>query len=80
VAQCYYPELKREIDEATHAGEMDRLGSTGCNTLYFKKHISSLHRNHDKTKTITAQLVQKTLDDEFHFAFVKWGFYIQTKA
>ena len=80
VARRYCPELKQDIDEATRAGEMDRLGSTGCNTLYFNKYISSLHRDHDKTKAITAQLVRKTLDDEFHFAFVEWGFYIQTEA
>jgi hypothetical protein len=59
---------------------MDRLGSTGCNTLYFQKYISSLHRDSDKTKAITAQLVQQTQSDEFHFVFVEWGFYIQTEA
>ena len=79
-ARIHFPDLVREINEATHKGEMDPLGSTGCNTLYARKYISSLHRDHDKTKAITAQLVRQTLADEFHFAYVDWGFYIETEA
>lgn len=59
---------------------MDRLGSTGCNTMYFQKYMSSIHRDFDQAKAITAQLGRETEGDEFDFAYVEWGFYIHTRT
>lgn len=59
---------------------MDRLGSTGCNTMYFNKYMSSIHCDNAKTKAITAQLARETAGDDFNFAYVEWGFYVHTRT
>lgn len=80
VAMRHCPDLRQDIDSTTKRAIMKRLGSTGCNTLYFKKYMSSIHKDHDKTMAITAQLRRNAKCDEFHFAFVDWGFYIETEV
>lgn len=59
---------------------MESLGSTGCNTMYFQKYMSSIHRDDDRTQAITVQLERKTRGIDFDFAYVEWGFYIHTRA
>jgi len=74
------PDLYKEFKDMTREGGMRKLGTTGATTLYAKNYMSPIHRDYDKIKAITAQLQRQARNDEFHFAFVEWGFYIQTVA
>lgn len=80
VARRNTPEIVRDIKKDTVSSEMMRLGSTGCNSLYARKYMTSIHPDQDRSKAITAQLLRNTKPDEYHFIYATWGFLVVTEV
>jgi len=66
------------MKEASQEAQMKRLGSLGGVMFYCRGYMSPGHVDFEKCMAITAQLCKVAQPDEYHFAYVKWGFYIET--
>ena len=78
-ASPFFKDLIDDIHKTTNDAQMKRLGANGGNMFNCHNYLSPSYTDQDKCQPLTAQIRKCCLPDEYHFAYVKWGFFLQTE-
>ena len=79
-AHPYFKGIVQDLHCVTSEAKMKCLGATGGNIFYCKNYISPSHMDNDKCRPLTAQVQKHCHLDEYHFAYTKWGFFVQIES